>query len=106
MEKIIRDWLNEEDSSDNGWFKFQMEADCEEVLCDLTIADCSRSINLSMTWAEEGSKYRKSLPQAKHKMDKLINALIDIRNDFDKYNDHFLKEKAKAIKEREENKDK
>ncbi len=106
MEKVLREWLNEEDSSDNGWFKFEMAADCEEVYCDLTIADCSRSVHLSITWAEDDSKYRKNLEQAKAKMDKLIEGLVSFRNDFDKFHEHFLEEKDKAIKKREEAKNK
>lgn len=97
--KFIRDWLNKEESSDNGWYKISLEADSEALDCTVTIADCSRSIHLDLSSSER--EYYKSEEEALEKLDRLIGALTELK---DSYSEFYEFHRTKRNEKEEENK--
>ena len=99
-----RDWLNSENSSDLGHYKFTLSSESFGVGCYLYIADCSRSITLDLSWSENDKNiadefYReKTMEESIEKIDKLINSLKRVKNKFKKANQEYIKIKEKNKK--------
>ena len=77
---IKRLWLNPTSSSDNGWMKYGIQKDVDGgyYTYSLTIADCTRLVNLNFDFDT-----KKSRGAARRKLILMENALIDMREQCD-----------------------